>query len=104
MQREESLKREISSVQDANANIIVHLTLMFKQKYRLITLSKPKLLRIKEIFRFSAKTTLMFMLSATAATIELCFARTALTKNTQITSILAANLTKNAFRISFKKR
>jgi hypothetical protein len=61
------------------------------------------LLRLKEISRFSAKITLMLMLSATAATTGPFFARIAFTKSTQITSKLVANLTKRAYKISLRK-
>jgi hypothetical protein len=103
MQREELPRRVISSVQVANANIIVRLTLKSQLQYRSIILSKAKLLRLKEISRFSAKTTQMLMLSATAATTGPFFARIALTKNTQITSTPVANLTKRAYKISLSK-
>jgi hypothetical protein len=85
MQKEESLKKVISSVQVANANIIVPLTQRNQPQFRLTILPRAKLLRLKEISRFSAKTTQMTMLCGTAATTGPCYARIAPTKNTQIT-------------------
>jgi hypothetical protein len=43
------------------------------------------------------------MLYDTAATIELCFARIALTKNIQIISTIVGNLTKRVFMNSSNK-
>jgi hypothetical protein len=103
MHSEESRRKAISSVPVATANIIVLSTQRNQLCYRLIILSKAKLLRLKATSRFSAKTTPMFMLYATAATIEPCFAKTALTKNTLITLTPAAKLTKRAYRISLNK-
>ena len=100
MLSEESQRKVNSSVLVAAANITAHLILSKLCRSRSIMLSKHKLLRLKRTFRFSAKTTPMFMLYATAVTIEPCFAKTALTKNTLITLTPAAKLTKRAYRIS----
>ena len=96
MLSEESQRKVNSSVLVAAANITAHLILSKLCRSKSIMLSKPKLLRLKRTFRFSAKTTPMFMLSATAANIELFFAKTAHMKNTQITSTSVAKSTKRA--------
>jgi hypothetical protein len=70
----------------------MHLQILTKLcQSKSIILSKVSSLRLKEISRFSAKTIQMHMLCDTAAIIELCFAKIALTKNIQIISIAVGN-------------
>jgi hypothetical protein len=98
MQRKELLKKVNSSVQDAIPNV---MDLLIQSKVCLsksIILSKIKSLRLMTIYSYSAKTTLMFMLCATAANIENFFARIALMKVTLITSTPVTNLISKALK------
>jgi hypothetical protein len=98
MQRKELQKKVNSSVPDAILNVMDRLILSKVCLSKSIILSKIKLLRLKITYSYSAKTTLISMLCATAANIENFFVRIALTKITPITSTLVTNLISKALK------
>jgi hypothetical protein len=92
-----------SSVQGVNPNIIALLMLINLLLFNPIIFSKESSLIVKEISRFSAKTTQTFMLCVIAVIIDPYFVLIVLTKNTLIILIFSVKLTKRVYKISSNK-
>ncbi len=96
MEREALQRKGNSNALDASANIIALLIQNSQLHYKSTTLSKIWLLRRRITFRYTARITLMWLLSATAVTIEHSYARTAHMKTILTTSTHVVHSTKMA--------